>query len=85
MITPTVTMSLPKWRKVQRATPLAEGDENAIPNIFDPTGRFYEQVPIEYNPDPHLDPLVKSVVLAAQMSRHYDFEGPAFWCIKCSD
>ncbi|MBT7649748.1 MAG: hypothetical protein HN553_02070, partial [Opitutae bacterium] len=79
VITPTVTMSLPKWRKVQRATPLAEGDENAMPNIFDPTGRFYEQVPINYSPDPHLDPFGEECkILAAQISRHYDFEGPAF-------
>ena len=79
MITPTVPMSLPKWRKVQRATPLAEGDENAMPNIFDPTGRFYEQVPINYSPDTHLDPFGEECkILAAQISRHYDFEGPAF-------
>ena len=40
VITPTVTMSIPKWGKEQRAIPLPEGDENAIPNLFDPTGRF---------------------------------------------
>ena len=79
VITPTVTMSFPKWGKEQRATPLPEGDENAIPNLFDPTGRFYEQVSFNYTPDPHLDPFGEEcILLAAQMSRHYDFEGPAF-------
>ena len=61
VITPTVTMSLPKWEKRERANPLAEGDENAIPNIFDPTGRFYEQVRIDYKPDHIYFHLVMSV------------------------
>ena len=34
---------------------------------------------IEDIPDPHLDPFGEECkVLAAQISRHYDFEGPAF-------
>ena len=67
VITPTVTMSLPKWKKVQRATPFAEGDENAIP-IF-----LIQQVVfttfLSYIIRIHIYPFGEVCKLAAQMSR----------------
>lgn len=74
VITPTVTMDLPKWRRV------AAGTAGAVDNrIFDSTGLTYWSQEVDYGDGKEIAIVGEAAKLkAAQISRLYEYDGAAF-------
>ncbi|MDC0157457.1 LamG domain-containing protein, partial [Verrucomicrobia bacterium] len=74
VITPTVSMTLPKWARV------AAGTADAVDNrIFDSTGLTYWSEEIDYGDGKEIGVVGEAAKLAAaQVARNFDFAGPAF-------
>ena len=74
VITPTVTMDLPKWKRV------AAGTADAVDNrIFDSTGLTYWSEEVDYGDGKEIAIVGEAAKLkAAQISRLYEYDGAAF-------
>lgn len=75
VITPPITVNLPKWQRVTPDTPKAVDNR-----IFDSTGQVYWSLLVADDYDGLEIGLLGETarLAAAQISRYYDYDGPAF-------